>query len=311
MLISFLFMVAMNTYNHDEEQYVFAALLATHLSLYKDFVYLQTPYYPLLLSQVFKLSHGYYYLLSHIVTWTLSVAAAALVFVISRRLSRDVMIAFLLTVLFIMSPIMLFSFSTARNDIMPCFFMLLSLWFTYKALTRNPPQVLCLSLSGLFAVAAMGTKVTYLFVPVAIFIYLLFMCKQAPWSKHLKTVVLPFLLGGLVGGIPLFYYALTSWDAFFFDNYLYHMTASVSYHLQIGDGHKLRSSVVLHQMIRYLLHDFPFMVTLSASALIVLGSFKVLRQLGGEFLKNHGVLFIILLAVSIPFCLLPRPTYIQ
>ena len=45
--------------NQDEEQYVTAAYLAQHMRLYTDFLYLQPPIYPLVLSKLLMLFPGW------------------------------------------------------------------------------------------------------------------------------------------------------------------------------------------------------------------------------------------------------------
>src|SRR5215467_9288433 len=42
-------------FNQDEEQFITAAYLAEHLRLYTDFLYNQTPIYPLILSKLLRL----------------------------------------------------------------------------------------------------------------------------------------------------------------------------------------------------------------------------------------------------------------
>ena len=47
---------------YDEDQHIAAGVLARHLRPYADFVYLQPPLYPLLLSVVFGVADGHYLL---------------------------------------------------------------------------------------------------------------------------------------------------------------------------------------------------------------------------------------------------------
>src|SRR4029079_18904731 len=56
--LAFVFHALVQHIDQDEEQYVAGAYLAQHLRLYEDFLYLQPPVYPLIVSKLFLLSPG-------------------------------------------------------------------------------------------------------------------------------------------------------------------------------------------------------------------------------------------------------------
>ena len=135
-------------YNHDEEQYVFAGLLTVKHRLYSDFVYLQTPYYPLLLAAVFSFVEQGFFLLARIVAWMLSTGTIVLIFLLGRRLTERLWVAVALSLLFGLSTVMLPALGSARNDIMPCFFALLGVYLVVEARSRGRWVALLHGLGG-------------------------------------------------------------------------------------------------------------------------------------------------------------------
>ena len=144
--------------SHDESQYVFASLLAVDLRPYKDFVYLQTPYYPLLLSIIFSFTDEGYFQVARVTTFLLSIGSFCLIFQLSRRITGDLLAATALAILFLTSEVMLLGFGTARNDIMPCFFALLGVYMVYEGQSRILGRSFLLLCGG----AALAAAVTVL-----------------------------------------------------------------------------------------------------------------------------------------------------
>ena len=71
--------------DYDEEQYVAAGVMARHLMLYRDFIYLQGPADPLLLAGLFSLTGGWYLLTARLLSWTLAVCVFGLTVALLRR----------------------------------------------------------------------------------------------------------------------------------------------------------------------------------------------------------------------------------
>jgi hypothetical protein len=105
-LAAFAVLMAANTMavpsNQDEQQYVTGAYFARELSLYADFLHLQGPNYPLVLSAVYGLlgSDQFFYLTARVVNFAFAFGAAALVYIIALREARSVTLALSALLLF-------------------------------------------------------------------------------------------------------------------------------------------------------------------------------------------------------------------
>src|SRR5207248_2109273 len=76
--------------DQDEEQYVAAAYLTQHLRLYTDFIYLQPPVYPLVLSKLLSLFSGVSpFFLARLLSAALAIVSVALFFCIAARLAEN------------------------------------------------------------------------------------------------------------------------------------------------------------------------------------------------------------------------------
>ena len=87
--------------NQDEEQFITAAYLAAHMRLYADFLFLQTPIYPLVLSKLLILfSGGSPFLVGRLLSAALAISTVAVFFRLAVRLAESVQFAFILAALF-------------------------------------------------------------------------------------------------------------------------------------------------------------------------------------------------------------------
>ena len=78
------------SFNHDEEVYVTAAYLAQHMRLYADFLYLQTPIYPLVLSKLLMLfSSVSPFLIARLLSAALAIGSVVVFFGLAARLSKS------------------------------------------------------------------------------------------------------------------------------------------------------------------------------------------------------------------------------
>src|SRR4051812_12530392 len=72
--------------DQDEEQYVSAAYFAQNLTLYQDFLYLQPPVYPLILSKLFLLWHdSSKFLIARLLSAALAISTVVVFFNIAAR----------------------------------------------------------------------------------------------------------------------------------------------------------------------------------------------------------------------------------
>jgi hypothetical protein len=72
--------------NQDEEQFVTAAYLAQHMRLYADFLYLQLPIYPLILSKLLMLFSGASaFLVARLLSAALAIGTVVVFFSLAAR----------------------------------------------------------------------------------------------------------------------------------------------------------------------------------------------------------------------------------
>lgn len=307
--------------NHDEEQYIFAGLLSVDQSLYSEFIYLQMPNMPLLLSAIFAPLDSSYFVAARLVSWAFIAGAMVLIFLLGRAITGSAYAATALSVLFATSTLLLETLGSARNDVMPCFFMLLGLWFFYQAEHLAKPTgkahgagqqaAMLYGLCGLTVTVAAGTKISYAFLPAVIFAFL--MVRSSKFDRgHIRGRLLPFLVGVGVGGAPILYYALTRWDQFFFQNVTYHLTAPVEWYTRNGMAHKLGLGFQIREAAAWLNRD---VVIASAAfiAFIVVAALlnKRSRILRAGHRRSFTMLLLVLLAAAVVFAMLPSPSHPQ
>ena len=205
--------------NQDEDQYVTAAYLAQHMRLYADFLYLQPPIYPLVLSKLLMLfSSMSSFLVARLLCAALAIGTVVVFFSLAARLAESVEFAFILASLFASASLMLKAYGLARNDIMPIFFGLCGVWFVLRGFSvdcKQSGRLLALFLAGLCMALAVGTKVTAAFIPLSAMLYIFIRAKA--W-------LVPLVFGGAVGSLPIVYYAATAFDKFLYCNAVFHLT---------------------------------------------------------------------------------------
>lgn len=105
--------------DHDESQYVAAAVLARNGFPYRDFAYLQTPLQPILFAPLAALSGDFAWPALRLVNALLCALAIVLTYAGARRVGADQRIAIAAALLFAACDSLLFSAAMARNDALP------------------------------------------------------------------------------------------------------------------------------------------------------------------------------------------------
>lgn len=299
-------------YNHDEEQYVFAGLIAQDMNPYEDFVYLQTPYYPVALGLVFSMINEQYFYAARLLSLFFSVASCVIVFVIARRLTESSVVAGAVSVLFATSPVMIAAFGSARNDMMPCFFALLGVLLAYEGRRREAGRAPLHALAGVALSIAVGSKLSYAFVPAVVFLYVLLVRQGTGFLAHLRSSVLPLAGGGIVGALAMAYYAASAWDAFVYEVFTYHLSATAQWYAQNDLASQLSLRAQITELIRLLFRDTT-LVAMCFIAFIILSEWsgKTINPFLRNLVRQDGALFVALAIGSVPFVLAPRPSHIQ
>lgn len=300
--------------NHDEEQYVAGGYFARDLALYRDFIHLQVPDYPLALAAVYRLLDldGYFYLTARILNFGFTFGTLVILCAMALRGSRSVALAVSVVLLFAGSEIVVHTSRWARNDVMPMFFAVLGVWLFWEANRRAAPRVALNLVAGLALAVSAGAKVSYFFAPLVVGLYAVSPAFPLPLGPRLRRVVTPLVLGGLLGSVPILYFALTDFEAFRYSVYGYHVTGPIEYYTRIGQASRLST----YDLVGRFFEDFTRGTVLGAGGLalfllIQAGREGRLRDTLAALRRSHGLLVLALVVVAVPSCLIPRPNWPQ
>ncbi|WP_315761380.1 DUF2029 domain-containing protein [Sphingomonas sp. Y38-1Y] len=143
--------------DHDESQYVAAAVLsAKGLLPYRDYAYLQTPLQPLLFAPVAALAGAWTWPALRLLNALLGWAAVAATFVVARRAAAGERAALIAALGFTACDILLFSAAMARNDALPA-----AMLAGAMVLIAGPPTRARRFVAGLLLAGAAAAKVSY------------------------------------------------------------------------------------------------------------------------------------------------------
>lgn len=278
-------------YNHDEEQFLAAAVLAMDAAPYRDFVYLQTPAYPLLLAGLFNLLglEGGFFLTARLATLTLTMAALAAFWCHAMQEAGDRRAAAGIGLLFITSTVVQPAIDSLRNDMAPCTAMLWAL-----VLLARGGRVRTLS-AGLLLALAVGLKLSYAFAPLIL----------VGWMAFKHRSLLPWLvLGGALGTAPMVPWVIAGWDGFVEGAFTYHRATPALWHGEAG----LSAYFSLEYLAEFLNRRI-FTDTALCAGVALLATRLLNRRATGD--RSSKLPYEPLIAAALLFGLLPRPPYIQ
>lgn len=157
--------------DHDESQYVAAAVLGWQGLPYRDFAYLQTPLQPLLFAPLAALAGPFAYPVLRLINALLGWAAILAVHAAARAAGASEAKGIISAGLFGACDVFLFSVSVARNDALPVALLALAIML----IVRTPPQAAMGTgtaiLTGLLLAAAGAAKISYAIPAVAFGLY--------------------------------------------------------------------------------------------------------------------------------------------
>jgi hypothetical protein len=201
--------------DYDEEQYVSAGVLARHLMLYRDFIYLQSPADPLLLAALYGATGGYYLLTARLVSAALAISVFWLTASLLRRYGVGRGLAVMLASIALLSPFLDRPIATARNDILPLALFLAGLLLYLEAPARGRAWF---AAAGLCVGLAVEAKVSYIFAPLGLLAY-------TAWAPGRLERLAPLAAGIAVAALPGLFYLAAAPDRVWYDLYEYHVTA--------------------------------------------------------------------------------------
>lgn len=221
-------------FDHDEHAYISAAILSRELDLYTEFLYNQTPLYPIIIgfaSSVFDFDGVADYRLINPILMTLIFIALHFYF---RILDLGNVESLSLATIFVFSEIISKPVALARNDVLALTFFCLGAVILALAFRNVKPRLLLLFFAGLVLSLAVSVKVTYLFGPVgAGLAVLLRKTAQSTWRQTLSDLGV-LAAGGIVASLPMLIMLAQDWDRVFFSIYSFHRDLTVAWLNQDG-----------------------------------------------------------------------------
>lgn len=154
--------------SHDEHMYLAAAKLVSCHQIYSDFAYFQTPYAPFLYSALLNASPAQHVLaVARAVKVVVVFLLAGAMWGLARLMSRDLWIACACMVMVLENSVVLGTIGTARNYDLPLLLVLLA-GTLFLCRSAGQSEVLRLLLAGGLLGGAIGFKLTFALVPLAI-----------------------------------------------------------------------------------------------------------------------------------------------
>lgn len=287
-------------YNHDEEQFLAAGVLAMESLPYRDFMYLQPPAYPALLAGLFRLLglEGGYFLTARLLNLGFTLLALAALWRFARLLSDDPAPAMATTLLFAASTAIQPAIDSMRNDMAPC---ALALWATVLLLGemgRDRPRHRLAALAGLLMAGAVGMKLSYGFAPPLLLFWL-------AWRR--RGLLPAFVAGGAAGALLLVPWPLKGWAGFVEGVFTYHRVTPALWHAEAGLSAYFGLEYLAEFLNRRIFTDAVFAVLLFLATALLL----VRRGAEAETGRLYPGLLGMMMLCALIFGLLPRPPYIQ
>lgn len=288
LLIGTLALLAMaRPIDHDESQYVAAAVLAWGKLPYRDFAYLQTPLQPLLLAPFAALAGVYAYPVLRLMNALLGAITVAAIYGASREGGVAPRVALASAALFATCDIFLFSVSVARNDALPGAMLAGACWLMMRT-SHGRGGAGGAILIGLLLAGAAAAKISYAIPATAYGLYALIDRRHRPVAVALGTAPVMALVAWLWAIAP---------DAFWFDVITFPAQAPIDWYANGPRAAKLSMAGKLADTLKFL-----------ALGPALLALWVIVRQRGK--LQRPPILDVLIVAGLIA-ALLPTPTWRQ
>ncbi len=306
-----LFSVAMRGIDHDEDHYMLGARFFADHVIYRDYLYQQPPFHPALLGSVYELfaerglcKNPCYAFLARLLNWFFAVGVIA-IFYLTLRTMFEQRLAIVGCTLLTFTSSFYHGASVVRNDLMPLLLSLLAVYVLMRPLEAKASRRRRALVAGICALGAVGTKLNYIHVPPALFLFLALWPPDMKWGERLREQVIPFSIGALIGLASIALFAAPDPALFYFGVFQSHSNPPPQWLAARLPGN------YPHQMLADTLMRTP------TSVLIVLSTFLILligldRPPGrplAYFYGNGQWLFFLILVAGIAVCLLPAPSY--
>lgn len=201
---------------HDEQFYIAAGVLFDRYPLYPGIGFSHLPNIALLFAGAFALFGDAHYLLTgRLLVFAAWIGTCAALLLIARSQARSWMLGGLMFALLALNPMFLNATGmAATNNFLPVPFMLFGLYLFLRAADREVPLPGLVFASGFLLAVAAGFKANYLLLLMPFAVAALLVPRGLPLRSRLVRVVLPLLAGGVLGGLPSIFYALSDMEGF-------------------------------------------------------------------------------------------------
>jgi len=229
--------------DHDESQYVAAALLSADGWLpYRDYAYLQTPIQPLALAPLAMVAGAWTWPAMRVASALLGALTVAATWRAMRVAGADVRAATVCAALFAACDILLFSAGTARNDALPAALFAFALSPMLRA-ERGAGIRGGALIAGLLLGAAAGAKISYALPAAAYGIRALVGRGHRPGWVAVGALPAVALTGGLAALAP---------EGFVFGTLTFPARAPAEYYAAAGRAWKLGWGAALVDTLKFL-----------------------------------------------------------
>lgn len=189
--------------NHDESQYVAAAILARNALPWRDFAYFQTPVQPLLFAPFAASLGTLAWPGLRVLNAVLGAVAVLMVGRAARTAGAGAQMAILVAALFAGTDILLFSAGTARNDALPAAALAGALVLIVRtAQGQGQGSGRHALLIGFLLALAAGAKISYAIPAAAYFVWALLDRRHRPVMIALGALPIVALIGWMVAQAP-------------------------------------------------------------------------------------------------------------
>ncbi|WP_374126254.1 DUF2029 domain-containing protein [Sphingomonas sp. 28-62-11] len=273
--------------DHDESQYVAAAVLAWGKLPYRDFAYLQTPLQPLVFAPIAAMAGTLVYPVLRLVNALLGAGTVVAIYAAACAGGVSQRIALASAGLFASCDIFLFSISVARNDALPAAMLAIACWLIMRA-ENGKANTVSAALIGALLAGAAAAKISYAIPAAAYGLYALADRTHRPVTVALGAAPIVALVGWLWALVP---------GAFWFEVITFPARAPVDWYAGGARAFKLTLAAKFGDTLKFL--------ALGPALLAVWAAMR-----GG--LRGHATRVLdILIIAGLIAALLPTPTWRQ
>ncbi|HET8613751.1 MAG TPA: glycosyltransferase family 39 protein [Sphingomonas sp.] len=223
--------------NHDESQYLAAALLTRRARPFVEFLYLQTPLQPYVFAPLTALAPGWSFVLLRLVTATLGAALLGVTYAVARRAGAERRAAVIAVLLMASCQAFLFAATVVRNDALPALLAAIAMLLAIEALPRRA-SARWLAVGALLGLAT-SAKLSYAVVAGAFGLFLLVSPAARAEGKIDRRAIIAFAVGGLAGLLPCLLAWLSAPESFLYGVFQYGAEAPFRWYAANGYAWRL------------------------------------------------------------------------